>query len=456
MTGTPIRTVDDRAAFDALLTSATNYERLPAFHAGRVRVDLERMREYVARLGHPERASPVVHVTGTKGKGSTAALVARVLSSVAGRTGLHTSPHLHRMEERVLVDFAPIEERALLEATNRVLAATHADPPLEFPTYFELMTLVSFLHFAASRCAFAVHEVGMGGALDATNVVVPAVTAITNVALEHTAVLGDTVAKIAKEKAGIVKSGADVVTAAEGDALPPILDAARRAGVAVRRLGVDLRVVARTDVERGQRVSVATWNGEYRDVEIGLLGAHQAANLALALGIVESLRERGLVTASRAAIGAALRGFSIPCRLEIVAEAPCVVVDGAHTPESLAAAIASVRVIPARRIVVLYGTARDKDVAGAARALAAASHVVLTPYGNDRRVEPEELAVTFRAAAAHTTIAKSVAEGLDLARKLADRDGLVLVAGSLYLAAEVRAACVGDDAPLFTRRDSQL
>src|SRR5262249_55051869 len=155
-----VRSVANRAEFDSLLATATNYERMPDFHASRVRVDLTRMREYVARLCHPELACPVVHVTGTKGKGSTAALVARVLSTLLGKTGLHPSPHLHRMEERVLVDFEPIDEAGLLAATNRVLDAAHRAPATEFPTYFELMTLVAFLEFQARRCEVAVHEVG--------------------------------------------------------------------------------------------------------------------------------------------------------------------------------------------------------------------------------------------------------------------------------------------------------
>lgn len=453
MTRPLVSQVHDRTAFDALIASATNYERMPEFHAGRVRVDLERMKEYVRRLGHPERTPTVVHVTGTKGKGSTAAMIARVLAVTEGRTGLHTSPHLHRMEERVMVDFAAIDEASLLAATNRVLAACFADPAIEFPTYFEFMTLTAFLEFAARRCVFAVHEVGMGGALDATNVVQPAATVITNVALEHVAVLGDTVAKIATEKSGIVKPGIPVVTGAEGDALEPIVRAADAASAPLRLLGRDVSVSASERTETGQRTTIATWSGVYRDVAIDLRGRHQADNLAIALGVVDVLRDRGVVTASRKAVADSLSGFRVPCRMESVADEPWTIVDGAHTPESIAAAVlAFERAVAARglrRRVALVGIARDKDLARAAIPLARFDRVVATNYGHDRQSDPETIARAIADAGGRSVIANDPQEGLDLARRTAEKNGAVLVVGSMYLAAAVRGACLGVTAPLY-------
>ena len=158
------RRVDDRAQLDALLRTCTNYEKMPAFHAGRVRTDLERMVAFVERLEHPERASVVAHVTGTKGKGSTAAFVARMLRARGASVGLHTSPHLECMEERIVVDDRPIDDIGLLAATNAILAAADAPPPLEFPTFFEWATLTAFLEFERRAVRFAVHEVPFDGA----------------------------------------------------------------------------------------------------------------------------------------------------------------------------------------------------------------------------------------------------------------------------------------------------
>jgi dihydrofolate synthase/folylpolyglutamate synthase len=437
--------VDDRAAFDALVGSATNYERLPAFHAGRVRFDLERMRAYVERMGHPERVPIVAHVTGTKGKGSVASLLARALSRLRGPAGLHTSPHLHRMEERVAVDGVAIAPPALLAATNAVLAAAHAPPPLSFPTYFELMTLIAFHEFAARGCRFAVHEVGMGGALDATNVVVPAVTCITNVALEHVAVLGATVAAIATEKAGIVKPGAAVITAAEGEALPPIVAAAQRSGVRLRRLGHDFAVTRCLPTRGGLEVDVATWRREYRGFRLALRGRHQAGNLALAVAMIEELATRGDLDCDPQAVVAALAGFSLPARLETVAQDPEVVVDGAHTAESIAAAVATLREeAPAARLVAVLGLARDKDAVRATRALAALDLVVTTGYGSERQTDPRELAAAVEAHGGRAIAAEDPQNALGIARNFAERRGLVLVVGSLYLAAAARAVLLGD------------
>lgn len=450
------RAVADRSEFDRLLASATNYERMPEFHAGRVRVDLERMRLYAERLNHPESACPVVHITGTKGKGSTSALVARMLSFAGGPTGLHTSPHLERLEERVQVDLVPISEAALLAATNRVLDAAHADPALEFPTFFELMTLVAFLEFERVGCRFAVHEVGLGGRLDATNVVVPTVTAITNVALEHTAILGSTIAEIAHEKSGIVKPGAPLITATEGEAFAVANAAAQAAGVAVHRVGHDITIEDLRIRRDGIEVSIATWRRRYPKLELALRGRHQATNLAVALGILEVLADRGHLAIEVDAVREALRGFAVPCRMETISTRPTIVVDGAHTPESIAAAIATLREeAPERRIVALCGMARDKDVTRAGEALASVAAVVATPYGNDRERDPEEIARSIREFGGTAIAEKDPGSGLARACHLAEREGVecvVLVVGSLYLASRVRALVLGKGAALYPER----
>ncbi len=455
LTGLPAA-VATRADLDRLLAACTNWERVPEFHAGRVRFDLVRMREYVERLGHPERASPVVHVTGSKGKGSTAAIVAWLLARLGRRVGLHTSPHLHAMEERVLVDFRPIDEAGLLHATNALLRAGRSGrDELPFPTFFEFITLAAFLAFRERCVEFAVHEVGMGGALDATNVVTPAAVAITNVSLEHTAVLGDTVEAIAHEKSGIVKPSAPVVTALrDGDrALPVVAAAANRAGVALHRLGHDVVIerVERTEPSarngaRGLSIDVRTWRDRYRGLAPSLLGLHQADNVAVALGLVEVLREAGLVRASAEEVVAALDGFRMPARLEPIATDPVVIVDGAHTPESVEIACREAfATFGNRRRIVVFAMADDKDRARAARALADVDLVITTSYGSPRATDPAVLASAVTACGGRARITSDSESAVSLAREMAEKGGLVLVLGSLYLAAEVRGHVLGAD-----------
>ncbi len=449
----------DLAGLRALLGRLTNYERMPDFHAGRVRVDLERMRELVRRLGHPERAAPVLHVTGTKGKGSTATLAARLLTAHGLVTGLHTSPHLERMEERVRVDLEPIDGPAMIEATNRILDAVPSATPAEFPTFFEWVTLVAFLHFRERRVDVAVHEVGLGGRLDATNVVLPTATVVTQVDLEHTRVLGGTIEAIAAEKAGIVKPGAPLFTAVPigHPAEPVLIHAAAEAGVETIRLGreLDARVVEVTG--DGMTVEVRLGERSFGPLRTSLLGAHQAENLALALAASETLLEKLGRALDPDTVARALEGFVLPGRLELLARSPTVLVDGAHTAASLRGALEAARSTHApARVVLVLAMAGDKDLDAAAEAAAAADRVVVTRYDHPRAAPPDELAARVEAAGGTVETVPDLQKACSRALDLAEREGLVLVAGSLYLIGPARRAIAGPlgDRPWSTSRTS--
>ncbi len=446
----------DRHEFDELLRNTTNYEKMPAFHQGRVRADLQRMTAYTRRLGHPERAAPVLHLTGTKGKGSTATFLERILRGQGETTGLHTSPHLHRMEERVLIDGEPIGEAALLAATCEVVRAEEQLVGVGFPTYFELMTLIAFLEFRRRAVGVAIHEVGLGGRLDATNVVAPEVCGVTNVALEHTGVLGGTIEEIAHEKAGIVKAGATLVLGLRtGDAgAPPFEAAARDAGAGVRRRDVDFRVVAYQAGAGEASVSIETWRSRFDGLVTPVLGRHQADNLALAIAMADAFLEPRGERIDPDRLRAAVAAVRIPGRLEPIAGDPTVVIDGAHTKDSVAAAVAAVREAwQDRRIVALFGLASDKDRDGCARALAGVDAVVTTSYENPRASDPIELAAAIAAFGGRAEPEPDPRIALDRARDLAENQGLVLVVGSLYLAGIVRARLLGIGSAAETRAE---
>jgi dihydrofolate synthase/folylpolyglutamate synthase len=405
---------------------------------------LDRMRVLLARLGDPQRRLSIVHVAGTKGKGSTSAMLAAVLRRAGHRTGLFTSPHLCRVEERFQVDGRPVSEPELTALLNDVKGASRGLTGL---TFFEVATAVGFLHFVRRRADAAVVEVGLGGRFDSTNVCDPEVALIASISFDHTKLLGDRLALIAREKAGIVKPGRPAVsgaTAAEPRAV--IEEVCRRRGAPLRQLGVDFHFRCQpgqvtNEGLRRPRLTVRTWRRAWPEMELNLLGGHQAANAAVAVACVELLRQAGWHLPD-AAVADGLATVTWPARLEVVGRRPLVVLDCAHNVASAQALADTLREsFPPGRRVLLFAGSSDKDLAGMFGVLAPLfDAAVLTRYlDNPRAVPPERLAELHRAAGgAPPTLADSPAEAWGAARALAGPDDLICVAGSVFLAGELR------------------
>ena len=407
---------------------------------------LDRMKALLARLGNPQNRLRIVHIAGTKGKGSTAALLASVLRRAGCRTGLFTSPHLCRVEERFQVDGRPITADELTALLNDVYRAVEGAPHPAI-TFFEAATAVGFLHFVRRRVDAAVVEVGLGGRFDSTNVCRPAVAVITSISLDHTKQLGDRVAAIAMEKAGIVKPGRPTLSGATAAEARPVIERiCRKRGSPLRQLGVDFRYDYEPgrvgfEEDRRPRVRVTTRRQVWPWMELSLLGEHQAANAALAVACVEQLRAQGW-TIPDDAVSSGLAGAVWPARMEVLGRRPLVVLDCAHNPAS---ADALVRTLlesfpPARRLLVFAGSS-DKDLAGMFRILAPHfAHVFLTPYlGSARSAPPEQLAELLRAAGGPpATLHPSPASAWEAARGAAGPDDLICITGSVFLAGETR------------------
>jgi dihydrofolate synthase/folylpolyglutamate synthase len=408
---------------------------------------LDHMRRLAARLGDPQRRLRIVHVAGTKGKGSTAAMLAAVFRRAGYRTGLFTSPHLCRVEERFQVDGRPVSDAELTALLNEVRAAG-----VEGLTFFDAATAVGFLHFVRRRCDAAVVEVGLGGRFDSTNVCTPAVALIASISFDHTKLLGDRLASIAFEKAGIVKPGRPTVsgaTAPEARAVIERVCAERRAPL--RQAGVDFshesepgRVTA--DSLRRQRLRVVARRA-WPALEVNLLGEHQAANAAVAVATIEELREQGWHLPD-AAVAASLAEVSWPARMEVVGRRPLVVLDCAHNVASALAVVETLQASfpPGRRLLVFAGSA-DKDLAGMFRVMAPHfAHAFLTRYtDNPRSVAPEQLAALWQAAGdvPFTPVARPV-EAWHRARDAARPDDLICVTGSVFLAGELRPTLLAE------------
>lgn len=408
-------------------------------HAWRgVRPGLERMHGVLELLDDPHLTYPTIHVAGTNGKTTVARLVTAIVVGHGLSAGTFTSPHLHRLEERFPVNLIVPSAGDLVDVVTEVrpIVDLYEVREGEGPTYFELTAILAFARFAAMAVDAAVVEVGLGGRLDATNVVRPDVAVVTSIGLDHTEILGSEVAQIAREKLGILKSGTAALVTGE---LPP--EAAAEATAAAEAAGVPHVAVGRDVRIEDARIAVGGWmvdidglHDRYEDVFLPLHGRHQAGNLAVAVATSEAFLGRALsVDDLRAAIGA----VSSPGRLEVIGQHPLVVVDGAHNPDGMAVAVAAVaeEFIVGRWVVVL-GAMADKDLDGMVGHLVGfADEVVTTAVDNQRAASPQLLARVVAAQLADVPVHTEAdpAAALELASALAGPDGGVLVVGSLYL-----------------------
>jgi dihydrofolate synthase/folylpolyglutamate synthase len=452
------RLEDDPAV--EFLRSRIDYERMSTVPYTQRDFRLDRMRQLLERLGNPQDRLAIVHVAGTKGKGSTAAMIAGVLRAAGYRAGLYSSPHLDRVEERIAVDgqmLAAAELAGLVERIRPVVAAMDDQPPprghgSNRPTYFEIVTALALMRFAECRVGAAVLEVGLGGRLDSTNVCRPLVSVITSISFDHTQQLGNTLAEIAGEKAGIIKPGVAVVSGVLADeARAVVADVARRNGCPLlqlnREFAFDYRPPARLEIAPAHgRMNYRSPAGDSEmrsDLELGLIGEHQAANAAVAAATLDQLRLRGW-DISEAAIRRGLAEVRWPARVEVLSRRPAVVLDAAH---NVASVEALVRVVeqsfsPSPRLLV-FATTRDKDVRGMLGVLARSfDEIIFTRYWqNPRGVAPEELAaIAAEISPAAVHVCADAATAWSLARQIATRQHLVCITGSFFIAAEMRAA----------------
>ena len=429
--------------------SFTDWERAPAQALAAANFDLRRVQSLLARLGNPHLGRQTIHIAGSKGKGSVAAMVASILQAAGYRSGLYTSPHLHNVRERIAVDGQPIGEddfARLIEVLAPQVAAENEDGRFGQLTTFELLTALALLYFRDRDTQWQVLEVGMGGRLDATSVVdEKAVCVITPISLEHTAVLGDTVDQIAVEKAAILRPGTTVVMASQ-----PYPEAAAVIRGRAAELGAPLLDVGETyPVQRlgweltGQSFRLAG-PGCSRQLWLPLLGVHQLENAATAVATIDALREGG-VAVSDESIGEGLSRLSWPGRLEVLGDKPLIVVDGAHNGHSARRLRQALRDYFAFDCAILVmGVSGDKTIGAMAEELAPLTHLLIaTRSQHPRAAEPEAVAAAFAAQGVTSEICPTVATALDRAQALAGPDDLICVVGSLFVVAEAREQVLG-------------
>ena len=400
-----------------------------------IKLGLDTMRSILQGLANPQTAFKTIHVAGTNGKGSVAAMLAAVLRRKGVRTGLYTSPHLVRFNERIVIDGRPISDDEVLKAYRRVRSAAHTDRE---PTFFECTTAMALAEFARRKVQWAIVETGMGGRLDATNIVTPALAVITNISLEHKEYLGNTIGAIAYEKAGIIKPKIPVVTGIrQPSAIARVEAAAAENRAPLFRLGKDFRV-------RRHPTGTFTYYGlhhTWRQMKTNLIGRHQAENAALALAACEVLEERGLpLTAEQIRTG--VLHTSWPGRLEVVSTKPYVLLDGAH---NLSAARNLARYLRSdlsdRKITLIIGILDDKPYRAMLQSLVPVSEkVIVTRPKIGRGLPVETLLPVVKEMNPQVTSIPDVGRALLQTVAQADPDDAVVVAGSLYVVGEAKEA----------------
>ena len=415
---------------------------------------LEATRRAVELLGDPQRMYGVIHIAGTNGKTSTARITESLLRAHGLRVGLMTSPHLHRLNERIMIDGEPIADGMLadnwadvepvLQMVDAELLA-NSEPALSF---YEALTVLTFACFADAPVDVAVIEVGMGGEWDATNVVVADVAVLTPIAMDHAEILGDTIREIARTKAGIVKPASRVVSTHQSDdAIEEILRATELSEATLRVLGRDFYLMSVEQAVGGQVLSVSGIAGEYRSLTLPLFGEHQADNAAVAIAAVESFLGNGETPLGSEVVEDGILLSSSPGRLQVIDHQPTVIIDAAHNPhgaEALCRALMGSFAFP--RLVCVVGILQEKDVIGIIEALdPVVDHFVVTQSQSDRAISVSDLADAVSAIAGPDRVDSraNVESALERAKEIAGVEGGVIVTGSITLIGEVRGGITG-------------
>ncbi|MCF8061884.1 MAG: bifunctional folylpolyglutamate synthase/dihydrofolate synthase [Deltaproteobacteria bacterium] len=412
------------------LTYPEALERLYSLQKFGIKFGLSKTSNLLRAFGDPHRGRRFVHIAGTNGKGSVASMVGSMLERSGLKVGLYSSPHLVRFTERFCINGREMSRETAAGLAGELMAVVD---PREPPTFFEIVTAMALVHFAREEVDVALMEVGMGGRLDATNVIDPLVTVITNISLEHQDYLGRRLEDIAGEKAGIVKPGVPLVT---GVTQPPVIRRVERAcrenKAPMIRLGRDVRYRYTSG-----GLSYTGTTLRLRGLHVGLPGGFQGRNAALALAVMEVLAAKG-VPASEDQIREGLARVSWPGRMQLVAQDPAVVVDGGHNPRALRAVAAALpRAFSFRRLILVIGVMADKDIPAVLKEIVPLSdYVIYTRPAYARSADPETLERAAAPLGKAGEIAPTLAQALDRAMKIADVEDLIFVSGSLFTAGE--------------------
>ncbi len=437
---------DDYAQAIAYLFDKTDYEKQEHVRYNVTTFSLDRMRRLLSLVGDPHTKISTVHIAGTKGKGSTATMLAKMLESNGYTVGLYTSPHLVHLHERIMVNSQMISEKEMLGLINRIYTPVETlikdnDPP----TFFEIMTALAFMYFVDRHIDIGIIETGLGGRLDSTNVIQPKVVGITSLSIDHKQQLGNTLNLIAMEKAGVMKEGVPTVTVQQEPEAMGVLKAqavAMKAPLSITGTDIDFSYRFETSREHGPhtRICLSTPTSKFEHLRVPLYGRHQAINCGLALAILDKLKSAGYtIDTEKAAEG--LHQVRLAGRMEMICSDPRIMIDGAHNAASIRALIHAIgQNIPYDSMVVIFGCNSDKDIPGMLAELQyGADKVIFTRSSCPKAMSPQDLADQYvELCGKMCQTASTLGEALQLARSAVGREDLICITGSFYLIGQAK------------------
>jgi dihydrofolate synthase/folylpolyglutamate synthase len=437
--GTSLRTYDSALKF---LFSQTDYERMSRVRYNSDTFSLGRMKELLKRIKNPHKSLRCIHIAGTKGKGSTATMLAEMLQACGYKVGLYTSPHLMDIRERIRINGSMIPQAALTRAIREIAPQIEAMAD-DRPTFFEIFTAVAFMFFQEQGVDLAILETGLGGRLDSTNVVKPLVVGLTSISMDHMPQLGSTLEQIAGEKAGVFKAGVPAVSVQqEPEASKVLKRAAKDAKTSLLFTGENIEFSYRFESGRDTgpltRICLTTPTSQFEHLPVPLMGEHQALNCGLALALLDQLKGQGVEIDD----GQAIEGLSrvrLPGRMELLRTTPRILADGAHNAASMEALIRAIgQYIPYDSMVVVFGCSADKDVEGMLREVTrGADKVIFTRVEHPRAARPEELADAYEELSGRTAqVAGDLRDAINIANNAVSREDIICVTGSFYLVGE--------------------
>jgi dihydrofolate synthase/folylpolyglutamate synthase len=427
------------------LFDRTDYEKQEHLRYNVTTFNLDRMKKLLTLLGNPHKKIRTVHIGGTKGKGSTATMLARMLESNGYKVGLYTSPHVVHLHERIEVDSKMITEPEMLRLMNRLYASVEKLSKKDPPTFFELMTALAFMYFMDRQVDIGIIETGLGGRLDSTNVIKPEVIGITSLSIDHQHQLGATIDSIAREKAGIFKRGVPAITVEQEPAAMHVLKSeavAIKAPLSITGSDIDFSYRFETSREHGPhtRICLTTPTSKFEHLRVPLHGRHQAINCGLALAMLDKLKASGYeIDNCKATEG--LRMVSLAGRMEMICDDPRIIIDGAHNAASIRALIHAIgQNIPYDSMVVIFGCNNDKDIDGMLHELQyGADKVIFTRSNSAKAISPQDLADKYTEICGKMyQTAISLGEALQLAKSAIGKEDLICITGSFYLIGQAK------------------